>query len=135
MKKLFFLLAVSFISISILYYFASVILIPYNSEGELIVENYYLLTAIIFLSTFLTISLFHIVIDKLFFLRYDVPIRFWLGIRRGFLISVGLGTYLLFRLWGYKQLMYLIAIMIIIMIVEVLIILVFNFKNNDEQLT
>ena len=133
MKKILFLVTVSIISLIVTYYFSSDLLVPYNSEGELIVENYYIISLTICLSAFLIISLIHIVVDKLFFLRFDTPIRFWLGIRRGFLFSIGLGTYLLFRLWGYKQYMYLIAVMVILLIVEVLVMLVFNFKNEDSM--
>jgi hypothetical protein len=130
MKKLSLLFALVIAQILITFYFVNELLVPYDSLGALIVGNYYIVTISISSCVFLSFSLVYIILDKLFIRKFDEPLRFWLGLRRGFLVGTVFALYLFFRIWGYKEDIYLYSIALITLCIEVLITLIFSSNRK-----
>lgn len=133
MKETLFLAVASALSILVCYYLANEYLVPYASSGDLIMDNYYVMSLSIAFSSFLSFSFLHIIFDKLFFLKFQDSPRFWLSIRRGLLFGAGIFLFLLFRIWGYRQNIYLFSILFLATILDLTIGIIWGYISQINK--
>jgi hypothetical protein len=87
----------------LLFYLTNVSLTPYNEEGLVDVRNLAIVTfvALLFIASFF--SVFHQIIDKLFFRKFYQKPRALLAVRRGLLIGVLLLGLAWLRIFGFWE--------------------------------
>lgn len=121
MNRLFYIFLLTLLLILLLYYLISDALVPYDNNGMLVLQNLIVVSMVLIIDLGLVISIFHILIDKLFFRKFYQNIRIGLGIRRGMIVSSTIVAIFVMKILGYGEIQYLIMIILLGILVETMI--------------
>ena len=133
MNRLFYIFLLTILLLLLLYYLVSDALVPYDSNGMLVLQNLLVVSLVIVIDLGLVIAMVHILIDKLFFRKFYQNIRIGLGIRRGMIISTTVVSIFVMKILGYGEIQYLIMIVILGILVEAMIMLLRKKPITDSS--
>ena len=85
------------------YYLTNNVLIPYDSEGMLDVNNLTIVSSILILTVTSFFTFLHLLVDKLFFRKFYENPRIFLAIRRGVLLGILLVSLAWIRIFDFWQ--------------------------------
>ncbi len=133
MNRLFYIFLLTILLLLLLYYLVSDALTPYDSNGMLVLQNLLIVSFVIIIDLGLTISIFHILIDKLFFRKFYQNIRIGLGIRRGMIVSTTIVSIFVMKILGYGEIQYLVMIILLGILVEAMVMLLRKKPITDSS--
>lgn len=133
MNRLFYIFLLTILLLLLLYYLVSDALTPYDSNGMLVLQNLLIVSFVIIIDLGLIISIFHILIDKLFFRKFYQNIRIGLGIRRGMIVSTTIVSILVMKILGYGEIQYLVMIILLGILVEAMVMLLRKKPITDSS--
>jgi len=133
MNRLFYIFLLTILLLLLLYYLVSDALTPYDSNGMLVLQNLLIVSFVIIIDLGLIISIFHILIDKLFFRKFYQNIRIGLGIRRGMIVSTTIVSIFVMKILGYGEIQYLVMIILLGILVEAMIMLLRKKPITDSS--
>lgn len=115
------------------YYLINFALIPYTNEKILDIKNL-IIVSVIFIITLASIfSLFHQIIDKVFFRKFYEKPKIILAARRGILLGILLIGLAWLRIFGFWEIHIILLVVVLVMLFEALFMSFGRGESFDES--
>ncbi len=126
-------LASSVISGILLFYLMNYALTPYLSDKMLSIKNLIIVSVFFVLTVGLFFSVFHQIIDKLFFRKFYEKPKIVLSLRRGILLGILLVSIAWIKIFGFFEWHIILLIVVLIVLFEALFVSIGRSRSSNQK--